>query len=152
MKRIALFPGSFDPITLGHYSLVERAIPLFDEIVVAIGVNTTKKYLFPLEKRFSLVNQAFEAFPTVSIQTYEGLTIDFCAEVGAQFIIRGLRNGTDFDFERSIAQMNRSMNGDVETVIFVTDPALSAISSTIVRDIIKHGGDVAQFLPPNVSI
>ena len=152
MKKIAVFPGSFDPITKGHKALVDRALPLFDEVIVAIGVNSTKSYLFDLNKRLEMVSQAFEGESKVRIETFEGLTVNFCKEQGAQYIIRGLRNGTDFDFERSIAQMNKALNGDIETIIFVTDPALSAISSTIVRDIIRNGGNAAQFLPDNVSL
>ncbi len=151
MKK-AIFPGSFDPITIGHFELVRRALPLFDEIIVAIGVNSTKKYLFPLEDRFKMVNAAFSEMDQVNIMSFQGLTVDFCKEQGAKYIVRGLRNGSDFDYEKSIAQMNKLVNSDIETIILVTDPDLSAISSTIVRDIIKNGGDVAQFLPPNVEI
>jgi pantetheine-phosphate adenylyltransferase len=151
MKK-AVFPGSFDPITKGHYELVKRALPLFDEIIVAMGVNSTKKYLFSEEDRLKMVNKAFEDMNTVKVISFQGLTVDFCKEHQAKYIVRGLRNSSDFDYEKSIAQMNKLVNNEIETVIFVTDPALSAISSTIVREIIKNGGDVAQFLPPNVKI
>lgn len=151
-QKIAVFPGSFDPITLGHFILVQRASPMFDKIIVAMGSNTTKKYLFDESKRLEFLNSAFENMPKVEVQTYSGLTIDFCNSQGANFILRGLRNSIDFEYERSIAQMNKAMSTQIETVMLVTDPDLSHISSSIVREIIKTNGDVAQFLPPNVKI
>jgi pantetheine-phosphate adenylyltransferase len=147
MKRIAVFPGSFDPFTLGHLSIVQKALPLFDEIVVGIGENSDKKYFFSLDDRKRFIRFAFREVPQVSVESYSDLTVDFCREKSARFILRGLRNPADFDFERNIAQMNHALMPEVETIFIVTDPALSAISSTIVREIIRHGGDANAFVP-----
>lgn len=151
-QKIAVFPGSFDPVTMGHYSLVERALPLFDKIIVAMGTNTTKKYLFDEERRIALLKDAFQGMAQVEVKSFNGLTKDFCQAEDAQFILRGLRNSIDFEYERSIAQMNKAMSPSIETIMIVTDPDLSHISSSIVREIIKTNGDVAQFLPPNVKL
>ena len=147
MKRIAVFPGSFDPFTLGHLSIVQKALPLFDEIVVGIGENSEKKYFFSLDDRKRFIQYTFREEPRVSVASYTGLTVEFCRERNARFILRGLRNPADFDFERNIAQMNHALLPEVETIFIVTDPALSAISSTIVREIIRHGGDANAFVP-----
>lgn len=147
MKRIAVFPGSFDPFTLGHLSIVQKALPLFDEIVVGIGENSDKKYFFPLEDRKKFIRFSFRENARVSVESYRGLTVDFCREKQARFILRGLRNPADFDFERNIAQMNHALMPELETIFIVTDPDLSAISSTIVREIIRHGGDAHAFVP-----
>lgn len=152
MKKIALFPGSFDPITLGHVSIIQRAIPLFDEIIVAIGVNAQKLYMFDLEQRLEWIEEAFSDSAKVSVQHYEGLTVDHCKKNNAQFILRGLRNQQDFEFERSISQMNKQLNSEIETVFLFTDLAYSAINSSIVRDIIRNGGEVEQFLPNNIQL
>ncbi|MFN4234870.1 MAG: pantetheine-phosphate adenylyltransferase [Bacteroidia bacterium] len=152
MIKKAVFPGSFDPITIGHYSIVERALPLFDEIIIAIGENTNKKYMFSLEQRISHLKQAFGHLEKVSIMSYSGLTINFCRKIKASYILRGLRNPNDFEYEKSIAQMNKSMANDIETIFIVTEPKYSAISSTIVRDILIHGGNAEQFLPKGVKI
>ncbi len=152
MIRKAVFPGSFDPITIGHYSIVERAIPMFDEIVIAIGENTNKKYMFTLEQRIEHLKQAFGHFKKVSIMSYSGLTIDFCKKINAPYILRGLRNPNDFEYERAIAQMNKSMANDIETIFLVTEPKYTAINSTIVRDILLHGGNAEDFLPEGVKI
>lgn len=152
MLRKAVFPGSFDPVTLGHYSIVIQALPLFDEIVVAIGENTNKKYLFNLEQRIEHLKQAFGHISQVSIMSYSGLTVDFCKKIDARFILRGLRNTTDFEYEKAIAQMNKSMAPEIETILLITEPQYSAINSTIVRDIIIHGGNVQNFLPKGVKI
>ena len=152
MKRIAVFPGSFDPITLGHTHIVERASGLFDLIIVAIGVNTTKQYMFPLQQRVEWAKQVFEHLPNVDVQTYEGLTVDFCSRVGAKYILRGLRNGSDFDFEQSIAAMNKTLNPDIETILLNTDPTYAAIHSSIVREIIKNKGDVFGFIPKQIDV
>ena len=152
MERIAVFPGSFDPITLGHLDLVQRAIPLFDEISVAIGVNPAKKYLFTLEQRLEFLEQTFAGMKTVRVVHYEGLTIDYCKKTGANYILRGLRNGTDFDYECSIAQMNKAVNEEVESIFLMTSPKFMAINSSIVRELIRHGEDVSQFLPAAVKI
>jgi len=151
MKRIAVFPGSFDPITIGHQSLIQRAIPLFDEIIVAIGNNAQKKYMFDLAQRKEWIESAFK-HKSIKVDLYQGLTIDYCEKVQAKFILRGVRNQQDFEFERSIAQMNKKLNDEIETVLMYTDPEYAAISSTIVRDIIRNGGDAHQFLPKNIQI
>jgi len=152
MANIAVFPGSFDPITKGHENIVKRALPLFDEIIVAVGINSSKKYLFPLEQRLEWIKSTFNFEPKVSVETYEGLTVRFCLEKQAGFIIRGLRNANDFQFEKGIAQMNRDMVSGIDTVFFVTTPELSAINSTIVRDIIRNGGDVSKYVPNAIEL
>ena len=152
MKKTAVFPGSFDPITIGHHSIILKALPIFDEIIVAVGDNTTKKYMFDKNKRLSFVEQAFSSEPKVRVESYNGLTVEFCKKYEVRYILRGLRNAADFEFEKNIAHMNHAMDDSIETVFFVTDPGLSPVSSTIVREIIKNNGDVAQFLPPNVMI
>ena len=152
MTRIAVFPGSFDPITIGHEDLVRRAISLFDEIVVAIGTNSSKKYFFPLERRKEMLEQVFADADSVKVETYKGLTVDYCQSIGSNYILRGLRSGADFEFERSIAQMNKAMNNGVETIFLVTNPEYSAINSTIVRDIIRHGGDASPYVPHQLNL
>lgn len=152
MKKIAVFPGSFDPITLGHEAVVKRALHLFDEIIVAIGNNSQKKYMFDLNQRKRWIEETFEGEEKVRVDIYEGLTVNYCESVGAKFLLRGLRNQQDFEFERSIAQMNRDLNDEIETIFLFTDPIYSAINSTIVRDIYRHGGEVNQFLPKNIRI
>lgn len=147
MKKTAVFPGSFDPVTKGHESIIKRALPLFDEIIIAIGVNSQKSYLFPLEQRKKWLKQIFANEPKIRVETYEGLTVNFCRKINAGFILRGLRTSADFEFERSIAQMNKAMADNIETIFIVGNPELSAINSTIVRDIIRNGGDASQFLP-----
>lgn len=152
MKRIAIFPGSFDPITLGHESIIKRALPLFDEIIVAIGINSTKQYYFPIDKRKAWIEQVFKGESKVRVMNYEGLTVDFCKKVNANYILRGLRTSADFEFERGIAQMNKAMVNDIETIFILTTPELSAINSTIIRDILKHGGDASAFVPKGISL
>lgn len=151
MKK-AIFPGSFDPITKGHEALVIRGLELFDEIIVAIGTNASKKYLYTLEQRIEFIKQTFKNQPRVSVQSYEGLTIEFCKNVNAKFMLRGLRNSSDFTFEKSISQVNRELNPQIETVFLITSPELSAINSSIVRDIIINNGDASNFLPNGVSL
>lgn len=150
--NIAVFPGSFDPITLGHESVIKRALPLFDSIIVAIGTNSGKTNLFPSEMREGWIKKVFAAEPKVKVANYSGLTIDFCKKVNANYILRGLRTSADFEFERGIAQMNKAMNDNIETIFILTTPELSAINSTIVRDIIKNGGDASQFVPKGVDL
>lgn len=152
MARIAVFPGSFDPITKGHENIVKRALPLFDQVIVAVGINANKKYLFPLEKRVEWIKATFNFEPKVTVETYTGLTVRFCLEKQAGHIIRGLRNSGDFQFEKGIAQMNREMVGGVDSIFFVTSPELSAISSSIVRDIIRNDGDVSKFIPNAIDL
>lgn len=146
-KKIAVFPGSFDPITLGHVAIIEKAYDLFDEIVIAIGVNSSKQCYFSLEERFSHLKAVFKTFEKVRVDSYEGLTINYCNDIGAQFLVRGLRDGKDFEYEKSIAIMNSQMKTGVETLFFMTNAEYSAINSFIVRDILKNGGDANPFLP-----
>ncbi|MCB0423989.1 MAG: pantetheine-phosphate adenylyltransferase [Mangrovimonas sp.] len=150
MKR-ALFPGSFDPITLGHYDIILRGIKLFDEVVVAIGINSEKKYMFSLEQRKDFIEKAFKNHPQVKVVTYEGLTIDFCKKINAQFILRGLRNPADFEFEKAIAHTNRKLS-KIETVFLLTSSKTSFISSSIVRDVIRNHGDYTQLVPDSVKL
>lgn len=150
MKK-AIFPGSFDPITLGHFDIIKRSLPLFDEIIVAIGVNAEKKYMFSLDERKRFIEQAFADEPTVKVITYEGLTIDLCKKLDAEFILRGLRNPADFEFEKAIAHTNRRLS-KIETVFLLTAAKTSFISSSIVRDVIRNGGDFKVLVPDSVKI
>jgi pantetheine-phosphate adenylyltransferase len=151
MRKIAVFPGSFDPIHIGHVDIIERALPLFDKIIIGIGVNSQKKYLFPIEKRIEWIKKIFEYESKIEVKTYTGLTVKFCEEVDAKCIIRGLRTSADFDFEKAIAQMNQAMYRNIETVFLLSNPSLSMISSSIVRDIIMNHGDVTQFVPEEIE-
>ena len=151
-KRIAVFPGSFDPITTGHEDIIRRGLPMFDEIIVAIGVNSTKQYFFPLKKRQAWIETVFSKEKKIKVMSYEGLTIDFCKKINANYILRGLRTSADFEFERAIGQMNKAMDESIETVFLLTSPELSAISSTIVRDIIRNRGNAIQFVPKGVEL
>ncbi|WP_439152580.1 pantetheine-phosphate adenylyltransferase [Winogradskyella sp.] len=150
MKR-ALFPGSFDPITLGHYDIIKRGVKLFDEVVVAIGINADKKYMFSVEERKAFIEKSFQHQPKVKVTTYEGLTVDFCKEINAKFILRGLRNPADFEFEKAIAHTNRKLS-KIETVFLLTAAKTSYISSSIVRDVIRNGGDYTVLVPDSVAI
>jgi pantetheine-phosphate adenylyltransferase len=150
MKR-AVFPGSFDPITLGHLDIIHRSIPLFDEIIIGVGTNSEKKYMFPLDKRMDFIKNTFAEFKSISVTQYEGLTIEFCKKVQADFIIRGLRNPADFEFEKAIAHTNRKMS-DIETVFLLTAAKTSFISSSIVREIISNQGDYTQLVPATVRV
>ena len=150
MKR-ALFPGSFDPITLGHFDIIRRALALFDEIVVAIGVNGDKNYMFTVEQRKEFIEKAFADEPKVKVSTYQGLTVDYCREIDAQFILRGLRNPADFEFEKAIAHTNRTLS-KIETVFLLTAARTSFISSSIVRDVIRNNGDYAVLVPESVRV
>jgi pantetheine-phosphate adenylyltransferase len=152
MIKKAIFPGSFAPFTKGHHSVVLRALPLFDEVVIALGSNSKKEEYFSLEERLTWIKEVFKNEAKVSVEKYEGLTVDFCEKMGADFIIRGLRNSSDFKYEKGISQMNRSMKKNIDTIFIITEPEVSHISSTIVRDIIKNGGDVSQFVPKGVNL
>jgi pantetheine-phosphate adenylyltransferase len=150
MKK-AIFPGSFDPITLGHQDIINRALPLFDEIVIAIGVNADKKYMFSLEDRKRFIEKTFQNEPKISVITYEGLTIDLCHKINANFILRGLRNPADFEFEKAIAHTNRRLS-KIETVFLLTAAKTSYISSSIVRDVIRNHGEYELLVPEAVRV
>ncbi|WP_178984525.1 pantetheine-phosphate adenylyltransferase [Winogradskyella helgolandensis] len=150
MKR-ALFPGSFDPLTNGHFDIIQRGIKLFDEVVVAIGINAEKKYMFSLEQRKAFIEDAFKDEPKVKVVTYKGLTIDFCKEINAEFILRGLRNPADFEFEKAIAHTNRKLS-KIETVFLLTSSRTSFISSSIVRDVLRNNGDYTVLVPDSVRV
>ena len=141
-----VFPGSFDPITLGHTDIIERALPLFDELIIAIGINVDKKYMFDIETRKKMIKNVFKDEPKIKIVDYTGLTVDFCHKHQLKFILRGLRNPADFEFEKSIAQTNRRL-GNIETIFLLTGPDTSYISSGIVRDIYRNGGDISSLVP-----
>lgn len=148
--RRAIFPGSFDPLTLGHYDIITRGITLFDELIIAIGINAEKKYMFSLEERTQFIKEAFNDEPKIKVLTYRGLTVDFCREVKAEFILRGLRNPADFEFEKAIAHTNRKLS-EIETVFLLTSSGKSYISSSIVRDVIRNGGDYTGLVPSTVK-
>ncbi|MBK9105075.1 MAG: pantetheine-phosphate adenylyltransferase [Saprospiraceae bacterium] len=150
-KKIAVFPGSFDPITTGHVDLVRRALPLFDEIIVAIGVNSQKQTLFSVEDRKQWIQKVFEGEPRISVDVFQGLTVHYCKKVDAHYLLRGLRNASDFDYEKTISQLNHIVGDDVETLFLISAPEFSHISSTIVREIIKGGGNAKPFLPEGVK-
>jgi len=147
--RRAIFPGSFDPITLGHVDIVNRALPLFDEIIIAIGVNSDKKYMFTLEERVNFIKENYKNEPKIKVTTYSGLTTDYCLKMKVDFILRGLRNPADFEFEKAIAQTNRKLS-NIETVFLLTSADTSFISSSIVRDVYRNGGDISGFVPKSV--
>lgn len=150
MKR-AIFPGSFDPITLGHYDIIKRGVTLFDEVIVAIGINADKKYMFSLEERKKFIEATFADEPKIKVVTYKGLTVDFCKEIGVKFILRGLRNPADFEFEKSIAHTNRDL-APIETVFLLTSANTSYIASSIVRDVIRNNGDYTKLVPKAVRV
>lgn len=152
MEKIAIFPGSFDPFTVGHESIVRRATQIFDRIIIMVGYNSNKKSFFPLEKRVKWIKEIFEDDNNITVEVHQGLTIDFCKKVGARYILRGLRTSADFEFERAIAQVNKQMYPEIETVFLLTIPEHTPVNSTIVRDIIMHGGDASRFLPRSLNI
>ncbi|WP_375323806.1 pantetheine-phosphate adenylyltransferase [Flagellimonas sp. GZD32] len=149
--RRALFPGSFDPLTLGHFDIIQRGVTLFDELVIAIGINADKKYMFSLEERVRFIKEAFKDEPKIKVTTYQGMTVDFCKKIDANFILRGLRNPADFEFEKAIAHTNRKLS-EIETVFLLTSSGKSFISSSIVRDVIRNGGDYTGLVPETVVV
>ncbi|WP_034043744.1 pantetheine-phosphate adenylyltransferase [Wocania ichthyoenteri] len=150
MKR-AIFPGSFDPITLGHYDIIKRGVTLFDEVTVAIGINADKKYMFSLEERKKFIEDTFADEPKIKVMSYEGLTVDFCKKIDVEFILRGLRNPADFEFEKAIAHTNRDL-APIETVFLLTSAKTSYIASSIVRDVIRNHGDYTKLVPSTVRV
>jgi pantetheine-phosphate adenylyltransferase len=152
MSRIALFPGSFDPITIGHVDVITRSLDLFDKIIIGVGNNATKNYMFPLQDRVDWIKDSFSEYHQVEVQAYNGLTVDFCKKVHARFILRGLRTSADFEFERAIAQMNHYLERGVETVFILSSPQYAPVSSTIIRDIIRNGGNAAPFVADGVKL
>ena len=150
MKR-AIFPGSFDPITMGHVDIIRRSLPLFDELIIAIGVNSTKKYMFSLGQRKAFIEATFADEPKIKVDTYEGLTVDYCEEIEANFILRGLRNPADFEFEKAITQVNRRLS-NIETVFLLTSAETSFISSSTVREVIHFKGDYSSMVPAAVRL
>lgn len=152
MEKIAVFPGSFDPFTVGHESIVLRSLDLFDEIIVAIGIHSTKQPLFKIEARVEMVNRVFSSYNQVRADSYQGLTVDYCRKVNATHMLRGIRTSADFEYERAIAQINKKMLPTVESIFLLTSPEHTPINSTIIRDIIRNGGDASQFLPEGIDI
>ena len=152
MKKIAVFPGSFDPFTIGHEGVVNRALVLFDEIIISDGANALKKSYYTLETRKKMISKVFSHEPRIKIDHYEGLTVDYCVKNGAKYILRGLRTAADFEFERAIAQVNKALIDDIESVFLLTVPEHASINSTIVRDIIRSGGDASKFVPAVINL
>lgn len=152
MNKTVVFPGSFDPFTVGHEALVKRALSLFDNIIIAVGENTEKKNLFSIEKRLAMISKVFEGESRITIVKYRGLTVDFCRKHNARFILRGLRTAADFEYERAMGQMNRKMAPEIETVFLLTSTEHTPVNSTIVRDIIVSGGDASMFVPSAIKI
>jgi pantetheine-phosphate adenylyltransferase len=152
MSKIALFPGSFDPITTGHIDIITRGLDLFDKIIVGIGNNSQKNYLFPINDRIQFVKDSLKEYPQVEVISYDGLTVEFCKTIHAKYILRGVRNAIDFEYEKSIAQMNQAVQGSIETVFLITSPQYAAVSSTIVRDLIRNGADVSAFVGEGVKL
>lgn len=152
MEKIAIFPGSFDPFTVGHESIVRRSIGLFDTIIVAVGVHSGKQPLMSVASRVAMINEVFRNDDKVSCASFEGLTVDFCRKVNANYMLRGIRTAADFEYERAIAQINKKMLPEVESVFLLTNPEHTPVNSTIIRDIIRNGGDAAQFLPESIDI
>lgn len=152
MQKIAIFPGSFDPITRGHENIIVRARGLFDRIIVAIGENQEKKNYFTIEQRLRFLENVFKPFDDIGIDRYKGLTVDYCRARGAKYILRGLRTSADFEFERSIAQVNKKLYPEIETVFLLTLPEYTALNSSMVRDILRHGGNPEQFIPEDLIL
>jgi pantetheine-phosphate adenylyltransferase len=151
MQRICLFPGTFDPITKGHVDVIERAVSLFDKLIIGIGINSSKQPMFSVEQRISWIKDIFKDEPRVEVAGYEGLTVKYCADINAKFILRGIRYISDFEYEKAIADMNRMLAPDIETIFLTCSPLYSTISSTLVRDVIRNNGDVSLFVPEGVK-
>ena len=151
MQRICLFPGTFDPVTLGHTDIIDRALPLFDKLVVGIGRNTNKVPMFSEDERVGWLREIYKANDKVEVLAYDGLTVDCCQKVSANFILRGIRYVNDFEYEKAIADMNRSINRNIETVFLTCLPQYTSVASTLVRDVLRNGGNVSQFLPEAVN-
>ncbi len=152
MSKIAIFPGSFSPFTIGHQTIVDRALPLFDKLVISIGINTEKPQYFSIEERMQWIKDVYNNNPKIDIKQYKGLTVDFCKKENANYILRGLRDSHDFKFEKNIAHINKELNPNIETIFIITPPEISHISSSIIRDIIKNGGDVSKFIPKEINL
>ncbi len=150
MEKIALFPGSFDPITNAHMDILQRSLPLFDKVYIGVGLNSTKQSFFSPETRLAMLQQIFQNNPKIEVVSYEGLTVEFCKKINAQYMIRGIRSTADFEYEKAISQMNHAMHPEIESIFILSKPGYSAISSTIVRDIIRNGGDVSKFVPKEI--
>lgn len=151
MQRICLFPGTFDPITKGHVDVIERAVSLFDKLVIGIGINSSKQPMFTVEQRCEWIADIFKNDNRIEVTGYKGLTIDYCKEIGAKYILRGIRYVSDFEYEKAIADMNRMLSPEIETLFLTCSPEFSTISSTLVRDVIRNGGDVSKFVPSEVK-
>ena len=152
MSKIAIFPGSFTPFTIGHQSIVDGALPLFDKIVISIGINSEKPQYFSVDKRMQWIKDVYNNNPKIDVKQYKGLTVDFCKKENAKYILRGLRDSHDFKFEKNIAHMNKELNPNIETIFIITPPKISHISSSIIRDIIKNGGDISKFIPKEINL
>ncbi len=152
MKKICLFPGTFDPITLGHVDIIKRALPLFDKIYIGIGINSNKKPMFTLEQRVDWIKKSFEQEPKIEIGFYEGLTIDYCKKINANFIVRGIRYATDFEYEKAIADMNNILDDNIETIFLNSSTKFASFSSTLVREVFKNGGNVSNFIPKGIKL
>ncbi len=150
MQRICLFPGTFDPVTLGHTDIIDRALPLFDKIVVGIGINAAKNPMFTADQRKFWFEQIYKDIPKLSVESYDGLTVKFCQSIGAKFILRGIRYVSDFEYEKTIADANRTLDSSIETIFLTGEPKYTSVASTIVRDILRNGGDASPFLPEAV--
>ena len=151
MEKIAVFPGSFDLVTIGHIDIINRGLPLFDKMIIGIGVNSQKKYLFPLEKRIDWLKKIYQFEPKIVVESYTGLTVQFCEQRNAQFILRGIRSAGDFEFEKAVSQTNRVLSRNIETIFILSNPSLSVVSSSIVRDVIINGGDPSPFVPEEIE-
>jgi len=152
MEKVAIFPGSFDPFTVGHESIVLRSIELFDKVIIAVGYNLAKSSFFPIEKRLELIKKVFANEPKVEVISYQGLTIDLCRKLNVKYVLRGLRTAVDFEFERAVGQANKAMYPEIESVFLLTDPEHTHINSSIVRDVLFHHGDPSKFLPKSINI